>query len=179
MGDGGGLVAGRRLTCVGAIGLAGVGAGGQEQAALPGNEQRAPDAPGGRRSSELPIDFDSPEALGRHTERRVNAARQRLNVQRAYDEAGRITIDRYIDASEQLMLAELAASANEGQRVPAAKANMDRITELVKLEEEKLLNFIVTLVEPLDCNKSSPAGTSASIMPCPFNTLGIGLGRLR
>ena len=50
------------LTAVGAIGLAGVGAGGQEKAALPGNERRAPDAPGGRRSSELPIDFDSPEA---------------------------------------------------------------------------------------------------------------------
>jgi hypothetical protein len=126
------------LTGVGAISLAGVGAGGQEKAALPGNERRAPDAPGGRTSSELPIDFDSPEALGKHTERRVNAARQLFEFQRAYYKEGRIAIDRYIDASEQLMLAELAASANEEQRVAAAKANMDRITELVKREQEEL-----------------------------------------
>jgi RNA polymerase sigma factor (sigma-70 family) len=127
------------LTGVGAIGLAGVGAGEQEKAALPGNERRAPDAPGGRRSSELPIDFDSPEALGKHTESRVKAARQHLDFQRAYYKEGRIAIDRYIHASEQLMLAELAASANEEQRVAAAKANMDRITELVKLEQEELV----------------------------------------
>ena len=37
------------------------------------------------------------------------------------------------------MLAELAASANEEHRVAAAKANMDPITELMKLEEEELL----------------------------------------
>jgi len=127
------------LTGVGAIAYAGLGAGGQEKAAPPGNERRAPDAPRGRSSSELPIDFDSPETLRKHTEHRVNAARSRLDVQRAYYNEGRITIDRYIDASEQLMLAEMAVSANKEQRVAAAKANMDRITEVVKLEEDKLV----------------------------------------
>ncbi len=77
--------------------------------------------------------------MRKHIERRVNAARQRLDVQRALNNEGRITNDRYIYASEQLMLAEMAASANKEQRVAAAKANMDRITEVVKREQEKLL----------------------------------------
>jgi hypothetical protein len=84
------------------------------------------------------FDQDSPAALRKQTERRVNAARQRLDAQRAYYKEGRITIDRFIDASEQLMRAEMAAGATKEQRLAAAKAHMDRIAELLKLEQAEL-----------------------------------------
>jgi RNA polymerase sigma factor (sigma-70 family) len=125
------------MTGVGAIGFAGVVAGGQEKAAAPGNRRAAADAPR-QKASELPIDFDSPETLRKQTERRVNAARLRLDAQRAFYEEGRIAIGRFIDASRQLMLAETAASPSKEQRVAAAKAHWDRMEEIQKKERARI-----------------------------------------
>jgi hypothetical protein len=85
-----------------------------------------------------PVDFDSPEALKKQIERRLAAARHRLEVQRAFYKEGQITIDRYIDASRQVMLAETAAAATKDDRIAAAKAHMDRIAPVVKLEQDEL-----------------------------------------
>jgi RNA polymerase sigma factor (sigma-70 family) len=121
----------------GVIGFAGVGAGGQEKAAPPGDRRPAAEATR-RKASEPPIDFDSPETLRKQTERRVNAARQRIDAQRAYYEEGRITIGRFIDASRKLMLAEIAANSSREQRVAAIKAHWDRIAEVQRREQDEL-----------------------------------------
>jgi RNA polymerase sigma factor (sigma-70 family) len=123
------------ITGVGAIGFAGMGAGGQEKVAAPGNQRTAVEAP---RPKPTPIDFDSPETLRRQTERRVAAARQRFEAQRAYYEEGRITVDRFIEASRQLMLAETAASPSKDQRVAAVSAHWDRMADLQKKEQDEL-----------------------------------------
>jgi outer membrane protein TolC len=123
------------MTGVGAIGLAGVG---QEKAAAPGNRRPAAESLRQEPSSELPIDFDSPETLRKQTERRVAAASQRLDAQRAYYDEGRITIGRFIDASRQLMLAEIATSSSREQRLAAAKAHWDRMEEVQKREQAEL-----------------------------------------
>jgi capsule polysaccharide export protein KpsE/RkpR len=64
--------------------------------------------------------------------------RQRLEAQRAFYEEGRITIDRYIDASRQLMLAESAVSATREERLAAAKAHWDRTVEIQTRERAEL-----------------------------------------
>jgi RNA polymerase sigma factor (sigma-70 family) len=125
------------LTAAGAIGFAAVGLGGQDKAATSKSQPPASDATR-RAVNQPPIDFDSPETLRKQADRWVTAARQRLDAQRAFYEEGRITIDRYIDASEQLMRAEMATSVTKDQRVAAAKANMDRIAEVVKREQAEL-----------------------------------------
>jgi hypothetical protein len=87
---------------------------------------------------ELPEDIDSPETLRKQTERRAEAARQRLDAQIAYYEEERIPVGRWIDASRQLMLAETATGTTKEQRVAAAKAHFDRMTEAAAREERRL-----------------------------------------
>jgi hypothetical protein len=89
-------------------------------------------------SPEPPPGLDSPEALRQLHERRVAAAARRLEAQRAFYDEGRITIDRYIDASEQLMLAKMGASTTKQQRVEAARGHRDRMTEVVSREQKEL-----------------------------------------
>src|SRR5262245_28356327 len=92
-----------------------------------------------REVDRLPDKYRAPVVLCYlQVDRWVAAARQRLDAQRAFYQEGRITIDRYIDASDQLMRAEMAASVTKDQRVNAAKANMDRIAEVVKQEQAEL-----------------------------------------
>jgi RNA polymerase sigma factor (sigma-70 family) len=124
----------------GAVGLAADRPGGQNQAARaqPQPQPTATEASQPKPPAEPPVDLDSPETLRQHTDRRVALARQRLEAQRAYYEEGRITLDRYIDASQQLMLAETAASTTKDQRVAAAKVHLERIDEVVKRERDEL-----------------------------------------
>jgi RNA polymerase sigma factor (sigma-70 family) len=125
------------MTIAGAIAVAAGGPSGQEKGTV-SKAQPAAAAPAKTPPPQPPVDLDAPDSLRKQTERRVNAARQRLDAQRAYYDEGRITIDRFIDASEQLMLAEIAASATREGRMAAAKANMDRIGEIVKREQAEL-----------------------------------------
>jgi RNA polymerase sigma factor (sigma-70 family) len=126
------------LTATGAIGFTAVGLGGQDKATTSKSQPPASNATQRQPVDKPPVDFDSPETLSTQADRWVAAAQQRLDAQRAYYEQGRITIDRYIDASEQLMRAEIAVSATKDRRVAAAKANMDRIAEIVKVEQAQL-----------------------------------------
>jgi hypothetical protein len=126
------------LTATGAIGFTTVGLGGQDKAATSKSQPTASDATRQEQVDKPPVDFDSPETLRTQADRWVAAAQQRLDAQRAHYELGRITIDRFIDASEQLMRAEIAVSATKDRRVAAAKANMDRIAEIVKVEQAQL-----------------------------------------
>jgi RNA polymerase sigma factor (sigma-70 family) len=129
------------LTGAGAIalGAGGTGQGGQEKGV---NTKSRPTAANVRQQEpvkEPAVDLDSPETLRKETERRVNAAKQRLEAQKAYYEEGRITIDRFIDASRQLMLAETTASSTKDQRLAAAKAHWDRVAEVLQREQAELV----------------------------------------
>jgi hypothetical protein len=122
----------------GAIAFAAVGLGGQEKAEPPKPKpQRSDYAPPARPENEPPVDMDSPETFRKQIETRLLAAGQRLEAQRAFYQEGRITIDRYIDASRQLMLAEMSANPSRAQRVAAAKAHWDRMTELLSREQKE------------------------------------------
>ena len=68
----------------------------------------------------------------------VAAARARLAAQRAFYEEGRITIDRYIEASRLLMVAEIDAATTHTQKVAAARAHFKRAEEIAKREQSEL-----------------------------------------
>jgi len=126
------------VTVAGAIALAAGGATGQDTGAASKSQPRA--AAAAKKPAPRPaIDFDSPDTLIKQIERRVNAAVQRLDAQRAYYAEGRLTVDRYIDASQQLMVAETAASTTKEQRLAAAKAHWDRMTDLLQKEQKELV----------------------------------------
>jgi RNA polymerase sigma factor (sigma-70 family) len=122
----------------GAIGFAATGPGGQDKAAATKPQPPAAKAPTQKPTNDPPVVLDSPDTLRKVTERRVIAARERLDAQRAFYEEGRITLDRMIDASKQLMLAETTAGTTKDQRVAAAKAHWDRMADLVKRERSEM-----------------------------------------
>jgi hypothetical protein len=128
---------GSGLTAAGAIAWAAGGSGTQDkdtllkrQPARAAVDEAKPTAPGD--------DFDSPDALRKAIERRLEAARRRLDAQRAYYEEGRITVDRFSDALKQVMLAEMAQSATKANRLASAKAHLDRMTDLLEAERREL-----------------------------------------
>jgi hypothetical protein len=125
------------VTVTGAIVLAASGPGAQDKGKPRTGQPPSASAPKDK-APEPAVDLDSPETLRKQNERRVVAAKQRFDAQRAYYEEGRITIDRFMDASLQLMLAETAASTSKEQAVAAAKAHLDRLTEVQKREEGEL-----------------------------------------
>jgi RNA polymerase sigma factor (sigma-70 family) len=122
----------------GALVLAAGGNDGQDQVAKRGNQPVAADPSQAKPANEPTVDLDSPETLRKQGQRRVEAARQRLAAQRAYYEEGRITLDRYIEASRELMLAETAVNPTRDGRLAAAKAHWDRMGETQKREREEL-----------------------------------------
>jgi hypothetical protein len=128
---------GSGVTVAGAIALAAGGTGMQEKATFL-KSKPAGAAAAKAKPAEPVEDFDSPDTLKKAIERRVEAARRRLEAQRAYYEEGRITLDRMNDASRQVMLAETAASATKDERVAVAKTHLDRMTELLQRERAEL-----------------------------------------
>jgi hypothetical protein len=74
-------------------------------------------------------------------EQYVKAARDRLEAQKAFYEEGRITIDRYLDASRQLMDAQQRlADINRrpADRTAAAQDHLGRVREIEQREESEL-----------------------------------------
>ena len=65
-------------------------------------------------------------------------ATRRLVAQRAFYDEGRITIDRLIDASRQVMEAEMVLCWGRRGRVAIVAAHVDRATRMVA-EERRLL----------------------------------------
>ena len=125
------------MTVAGAIAFAAGGPKGQNECAISKNQPGAAAVPKNQ-VTEPPVDFDSPETLRKQNERRLNAARQRLDAQRAYFEEERMSVDRWLDASYRLLRAETAASTTKEQRVAAAKAHFDRMVEAAAHEERRL-----------------------------------------
>src|SRR5262249_10617514 len=125
------------MTVVGAIAVAATGPSEQDPAPRAPKEAPAVVAPKNP-GTQPPDDQNSPETLRLQFKRRVTAPRNRLDAQMTFYEQGRITLDRFIDASRQLMLAEMEQSENSDQRAAAAKEHRDRITEVVKHEQAEL-----------------------------------------
>ena len=71
-------------------------------------------------------------------ERLLEAARHRFDAQRAYYEEGRITIDRFVDASKQLALAELRLARTDADRLEARQRHVDRIKKIESRERAEL-----------------------------------------
>jgi RNA polymerase sigma factor (sigma-70 family) len=88
--------------------------------------------------------FDAVEMLGGQEKpeealkrRLVEIARRRLEAQQAFYKEGRITIDRYLDASNELRLAEMDASKTREDRIAAARAHLDRASEVEANERQE------------------------------------------
>ena len=77
-------------------------------------------------TKEVPQDDD----IDRLARRLLDAARQRYDAQRAYYEEGRITIDRFVDASKQLELAELRLAKTDADRLAIRQRHLDRIKQI-------------------------------------------------
>ncbi len=76
--------------------------------------------------------------IDRLAQQLLDAARKRLEAQKAYYEEGRITIDRYVDACKQLELAELRIAANDEDRLLIRQRHLGRISEIEKREKAEL-----------------------------------------
>ena len=76
--------------------------------------------------------------IDRLARRLLAAARQRYDAQRAYYEEGRITIDRFVDASKQLALAELRLAKTDADRLTIRQRHLDRIKQILNREQAEL-----------------------------------------
>nr|WP_303652943.1 RNA polymerase sigma factor [Paludisphaera mucosa] len=131
------------MTTVGAIAFSATGLGPGGPPDRPAR-QDAPPAEVPTKAPEKPADplTEAPEALERRIDdvrgRILAAARARLDAQRNYYNQGRITIDRFLDASQNLMVAETAVAEDDSARVAAAQGHLDRIVEIMGREEARL-----------------------------------------
>jgi RNA polymerase sigma factor (sigma-70 family) len=122
-----------------AVVLAG-GWGGQERSARGqgGATAQAPPSKKAPSPAIKPLAGPVEVVLPKQAERRLNAARQRVDAQRAYYEEGRITIDRFIQAVQLMHEAEIELAATREQRIIAAQIHMDRLQELLDREQAEL-----------------------------------------
>jgi RNA polymerase sigma factor (sigma-70 family) len=67
------------------------------------------------------------------------AARNRVEAQKAYYEEGRITLDRFVDACQQLESAELLAANTDAERNAAKKRFLDLLKEIENREQAELV----------------------------------------
>jgi RNA polymerase sigma factor (sigma-70 family) len=93
----------------------------------------APDVPQATAKAPLPVD-----EVDRLAELLLEAARKRIDAQRAYYEEGRITLDRFVDASKQLELAELRLAKTAADRLAVRQRHLDRIKEIESREKAAL-----------------------------------------
>jgi RNA polymerase sigma factor (sigma-70 family) len=93
----------------------------------------------------------------------LQSARQRLEAQRAFYEEGRITIDRYLDASDQVMGAEMQVATNREERTAAARANLERHKEIETRERKELEEGKSTVADVAEATQRREAAELALI----------------
>jgi hypothetical protein len=69
----------------------------------------------------------------------LRAARDRLEAQKKYYEEGRITIDRFIMACQQLMEVERSVSRTGAEQLAAIQQHVERLREIEKREQAELV----------------------------------------
>jgi hypothetical protein len=123
-----------------AVVLAG-GGGGQEPSGQGGaggaTAQATPDKKPAK-SAIKPLPEPPEVMVPKQAERVLNAARERVNAQRAYYEEGRITMDRFIQALQLRKAAEMEQASTREQRIIAAQEYMDWLEELLDREQAEL-----------------------------------------
>jgi RNA polymerase sigma factor (sigma-70 family) len=129
----------KKLTIAGClIASLGVGTG---TGALVIRRARAQDAPAAAAPAAKPP--ASPDETGKAVDplvqKLLDAARQRLDAQRAFYEEGRITIDRFLDACVQFEKAELRAATNDAERMAARQRLVDLLKEVENREKAELV----------------------------------------
>jgi hypothetical protein len=129
-------------TSVAAVDFAGRGAGQQGSAPAGGGAPAATAQQTPAQKTPPPASKPLPgpveDILPKQLERRLEAARMRVNAQRAYYDEGRITIDRFIQAFQLLNAAELEQASTREQRIIAAQNHVDRLQELLDREQVEL-----------------------------------------
>ena len=129
----------KKLTVAGCLFASlGIGTG---TGALVIRRSRAQDAPAAATPANRPTarpDQAKAKAVDPLVRRLLDAARERIEAQRTYYEAGRITLDRFLDACTQLERAELLAAADEGERMAAREKYLDILTQVLRREQADL-----------------------------------------
>jgi hypothetical protein len=139
------VLAGLGATSTTAVGLAGLGGAQDSSDSKRGGAAAA-------KGAQVPVESQKPNQPTVHplplpldvmlrgqAERRLNAARQRVDSQRAYYEEGRITIDRFIQACQLLFEVELEQATTREQRIIAAQNHMERLREVLNKEQAELV----------------------------------------
>src|SRR5205814_2171501 len=69
----------------------------------------------------------------------LDAALKRLEAQRAYYEKGRITTDRFLAASQELMVVERMVSRTKEEALAAIQRHVDLVKEIVAREDAEVI----------------------------------------
>jgi hypothetical protein len=97
----------------------------QAQAQKPSAAAAIPNVPQAAANESPPTDD-----VDRLAQQLLEVARMRLEAQRAYYLDGRITLDRYLDASKQLEVAELRVARTDADRLAVRNRHVDRTKEI-------------------------------------------------
>ena len=97
----------------------------QAQAQKPSAAAAIPNLPQAAAKESPPTDD-----VDRLAQQLLEVARKRLEAQRAYYLEGRITLDRYLDASKQLEVAELRVARTDADRLAVRNRHVDRTKEI-------------------------------------------------
>jgi len=79
-----------------------------------------------------------PGEIDRLAQQLLDAARRRYEAQKAYYEEGRITLDRFVDASKQLALAELKIAKTDADRLAVRQRHLDRNKSIEQREQAEM-----------------------------------------
>jgi RNA polymerase sigma factor (sigma-70 family) len=105
------------------------------------------------RAAAAPV--ESPKVLVDPLEEKLLlAARQRLDAQRAYYEEGRITIDRFLAASQEVMVVERMVSRTKEEVLAAIQRHIDRLQEIKAREEAEIKVGRGTAADLAEANQS-------------------------
>ena len=115
------------------------------------NQPKATDA-----KAAQPDDF---ERLAREL---LDAAHRRYEAQKAYYEEGRITTDRFVDASKQLELAELRLKKTDDDRFAVRQRHVDRIREIEHREKAELAVGRGTVADVAEIYEQTPGSRAGS-----------------
>ena len=128
----------KKLTVVGCvIGSLGIG---YRHRRLPDPQGPGPGCPIRCRCDEAtgqavrPSQGTKPKDIDPLVQKLLDAARRRVEAQRAYYEEGRITIDRFVDALAKLEKAELMAAGDESERMAIRQEHLHWLKEVEKRE---------------------------------------------
>ena len=80
----------------------------------------------------------TPRSTAELNKARVEVARKRLDQQINFYEAGRITVDRLVDASKVMTTAEFDAAGSKAERVIALRSHYGRLSETLRREKAEL-----------------------------------------